>query len=85
MKRSYNELVNLPVGKLVAHAFECTKMGVLYDDLVDALAYCLDLEACGAELCMRELEEKVADAERRAESWREEAMAIQRQLDMVRG
>ena len=25
------------------------------------------------------------DANRRAESWREEAMAVQRQLDMVRG
>lgn len=31
------------------------------------------------------LEAELADAEQRAESWREEAQAIQRQLDMVRG
>ena len=31
------------------------------------------------------LEAELADAERRAEGWREEAQAVQRQLDMVRG
>ena len=31
------------------------------------------------------LEAELGDAERRAEGWREEAQAIQRQLDMVRG
>ena len=31
------------------------------------------------------LQSDLADAERRADSWREEAQAIQRQLDMVRG
>jgi hypothetical protein len=30
-------------------------------------------------------DEALMDANRRAESWREEAMAVQRQLDMVRG
>ncbi len=31
------------------------------------------------------LEAELADAERRVEGWREEAQAVQRQLDMVRG
>jgi hypothetical protein len=31
------------------------------------------------------LEAELGDAERRADGWREEAQAIQRQLDMVRG
>ena len=31
------------------------------------------------------LNDDLMDANRRAESWREEAMAVQRQLDMVRG
>ncbi len=30
-------------------------------------------------------DEALMDANRRAESWREEAMAVQRQLDQVRG
>lgn len=31
------------------------------------------------------LEAELGDAERRAEGWRDEAAALQRQLDMVRG
>ena len=31
------------------------------------------------------LEAELGDAERRADSWREEAQAVQRQLDQVRG
>lgn len=31
------------------------------------------------------LEDELADANQRAESWREKARAVQRQLDMVRG
>ena len=31
------------------------------------------------------LEAQLGDAERRADGWREEAQAVQRQLDMVRG
>ena len=31
------------------------------------------------------LNDELMDANRRAESWREEAMAVQRQLDQVRG
>ena len=31
------------------------------------------------------LKAELGDAERRAEGWREEAQAVQRQLDMVRG
>lgn len=43
------------------------------EEHIDALA---DYDALNAELM---------DANQRAESWREEAMAVQRQLDMVRG
>ena len=32
-----------------------------------------------------ELQSDLEDAERRADSWRDEAQAVQRQLDMVRG
>ena len=85
MIRDYNELINMSAAGLVAYAFDCAKMGVLYADLVEALAYCLDLEASGAELCIKELQEQLEDAERRADSWRDEAQAVQRQLDMVRG
>lgn len=85
MIRNYNELINMSAVGLATYAFDCAKMGVLYVDLVEALAYCLDLEAKGAELCMKELEEQLEDAERRADSWREEAQAVQRQLDQVRG
>ena len=39
----------------------------------------------GLEAELVELEAELGDAERRADGWREEAQAIQRQLDMVRG
>ena len=84
MIRDYNELINMSAVGLAAFALDCAKMGVLYVDLVEALAYCLDLEAKGAELCMRELQEQLEDAELRADMWQEECRALQRQLDVVR-
>ena len=80
MERDYNELINMPVDKLVAYAFDCAKMGVLYVNLVEALAYYLDLEASGSELCIKELEERLEDAERRADNWQSEAMALMAQV-----
>ena len=46
------------------------------DRLEEHLEAVADYDALNAELI---------DANQRAESWREEAMAVQRQLDMVRG
>ena len=52
--------------------------------LVRALADRLE-EYADAYDTVNTLEAELADAEQRAESWREEAQAIQRQLDRVRG
>ena len=52
--------------------------------LVRALADRLE-EYADAYDTVNALEAELADAEQRAESWREEAQAIQRQLDRVRG
>jgi hypothetical protein len=49
-----------------------------------ALAHQLETYAA-LEDRVAELERDLTDAERRADGWREEAQAIQRQLDMVRG
>jgi hypothetical protein len=56
--------------------------------MIRALAIRLDDYFCDHERLHNlafELENDLKDAERRADSWREEAQAIQRQLDMVRG
>ena len=66
MTRRYEELINMPVKDLVGYALDCAEKDAAYADLVEALAYCLDLEASGAELCMKELQERLEDAERRA-------------------
>lgn len=80
MTRDYTDFMNMTANDLAQYARENANG----NDLLDALADMLDatVEECN------QLEDRVnelADAERRAESWREEAMAIQRQLDMVRG
>ena len=48
--------------------------------LADRLDQYLDVQAV-----VLRLEDELADAKRRAKSWREEAQAVQRQLDQVRG
>lgn len=52
--------------------------------LVRALADRLE-EYADAYDTVNTLEAELGDAERRAEGWRDEAQALQRQLDMVRG
>ena len=52
--------------------------------MIRALADRLDQYDSALEAVAR-LEMELADAERRADSWRSEAQAVQRQLDMVRG
>lgn len=54
------------------------------DHALRALADRLD-EYADAYDTVNSLEAELADANQRADSWREEAMALQRQLDMVRG
>lgn len=54
------------------------------DHALRALADRLE-EYADAYDTVNSLEAELADAERRVEGWREEAMAVQRQLDMVRG
>ena len=56
--------------------------------MIRALAERLDEVNELADLLDRtnaELQSDLQDAERRADSWRDEAQAVQRQLDMVRG
>lgn len=56
--------------------------------LVRALADRLEetfAEISGYDCVYGRLSDELADAERRADSWRDEAAALQRQLDMVRG
>lgn len=54
------------------------------DHAIRALADRLE-EYANAYDTVNSLEAELADAEHRVEGWREEAMALQRQLDMVRG
>ena len=54
------------------------------DHALRALADRLD-EYADAYDAVTRLEADLADAEQRANSWREEAAAVQRQLDQVRG
>ena len=54
------------------------------DGLIRALADRLE-EHIDAVSDYDRLNDELIDANQRAESWREEAMAVQRQLDMVRG
>ena len=79
--RDYTDMMNLTPAELVRHALECAKVGIVSIALVEALAVQLDAEATQAARLLEEL----ADAEQRADSWREEAQAVQRQLDQARG
>ena len=54
------------------------------DHALRALADRLE-EYADAYDTVNSLEAELAEAERRVEGWREEAQAVQRQLDMVRG
>lgn len=81
----YNLLMSLPVRDLLDRAKLATSgadqlLRALADRLEDDADYITNLEM-ELEQAKRDLE----DAERRADSWRDEAQAIQRQLDMVRG
>jgi len=79
MTLDFTYLDQLTVTDLLNRAREHNDNGLIraladrLEEHIDALA---DYDNLNAELI---------DANQRAESWREEAMALQRQLDMVRG
>ena len=80
MTHDFTHLDQLTVTDLLWRAREAGPANhlvrALADRLEEHLAAVADYDALNAELI---------DANQRAESWREEAMAVQRQLDMVRG
>ena len=84
MTRDYTDFMNMTGEKLARYAYEHAHGNELIMALADKLA---DLDALInlLERDTADLQSDLADAERRADSWREEAQAIQRQLDMVRG
>lgn len=80
MMRDYTDFMNMTPNDLAQYARENANGS----DLIQALADLLDavVQECNA---LEERAHDLADAERRADMWRDEAQAIQRQLDMVRG
>lgn len=84
MMRDYTDMMHMAPDELVRHALDCAKVGIVSIALVEALAVQLETQSAAADE-LEHLKSDLADAERRADMWREEAQAIQRQLDMVRG
>ena len=80
MTADYTYLNQLTIEDLLDHARQAGPdnhlVRALADRLEETLEAVSDYDAINAELM---------DANQRAENWREEAQAIQRQLDMVRG
>jgi hypothetical protein len=83
MTHDHTYLSQLPVTDLLDRAHrgnwtgpEAHMIRALAEQLEEHLDAVADYDAVNAALM---------DANQRAESWREEAMAVQRQLDMVRG
>ena len=83
MTHDYTYLSQLPALDLLDRAHRNAWTGP-EAHMIRALADRLE-EYADAYDTVSALERDLADAERRAESWRAEAMAVQRQLDMVRG
>ena len=84
MTRDYTDFMNMTGEDLARYAYEHANGNELIMALADKLA---DLDAL-INLLERDtagLQSDLEDAERRADSWRDEAQAVQRQLDMVRG
>ena len=77
----YTYLSQLNVTDLLHFARDVTGM---HEHVIRALADRLE-EYADAFDTINRLEAEIADAERRADSWRDEAAAVQRQLDQVRG
>lgn len=84
MTHDHTYLSQLPLQDLLDRAHRGGRWTGPEAHVIRALADRLEQYADALDVIDR-LEGELADAERRAESWREEAMAVQRQLDMVRG
>ena len=84
MTRDYTDFMNMTGEDLARYAYEHAHGNELIMALADQLA---DLSALAVALDRAnvELQSDLEDAERRADIWRDEAQAVQRQLDMVRG
>lgn len=80
MTHDYTYLSQLPVQDLLDRAREAGPDNHLVRALAERLEEHLDAVAD-----YDAVNEALMDANRRAESWQEEAMAVQRQLDQVRG
>jgi hypothetical protein len=83
MTHDFTYLNQLPVQDLIDRAARGNWTGLeahMIRALVDRLEAHID-----AVSDYDALNDALMDANQRAESWREEAMAVQRQLDMVRG
>jgi len=76
----YTYLNQLTVEDLLDHAREAGPDNHLVRALADRLE-----EYADAYDTVNSLEAELADANQRADGWREEAQAVQRQLDQVRG
>ena len=82
MTHDYTYLMQLPVQELLYRA-RLPRL-VNYEHLMRALADRLE-EHLDAAAKYDALNAELMDANQRAEGWREEAQAVQRQLDRVRG
>ena len=83
MTHDHTYLSQLPVQDLIDRAARGNWTGP-EAHMIRALADRLE-EHLDAVSDYDRLNDELMDANRRAESWREEAMAVQRQLDMARG
>lgn len=83
MTHDHTYLIQLDTSDLLDRAFRGNWSGA-EAHMIRALADRLDQYSDAMDMVAR-LEDELADAERRADSWRSEAQAVQRQLDMVRG
>ena len=80
MTHDFTYLNQLNIPDLLDHARRAGPDSHLIRALADRLEEYSDVYDA-----VNNLEAELADANQRAESWREEAQAVQRQLDMVRG
>jgi len=84
MTRDYTDMMNMVPAELVRHALECAKVGIISIALVEALALQLETQAALAA-GIENLELDLQFAKDGATQWREECLAMQRQLDKTYG
>lgn len=82
MIRDYTDFMNMTPAELVTHIHD-GRDRTNTADLLLALADQLETQA-GLAADAERLKRELADAEERADNWRDEARAAQRQLDRVR-